>query len=206
MNRVTTCREVRPSARSTPMSRRCRTTASATALKMRNVLTKSAMNESARRLSENARTRFSTWRVRDCGRSGRASAGSHDASAELTRSRSPGATIRSTRSSRPRRANTSCTVAMSAITTLPPIACCSASLPSTATIRSGTGAPEASTVSVSPTPSPWRAASARVMAMLPGRASSESAAPASAESGSSASRANGRSANGSSPSTSSVSS
>ena len=188
------------------MSRRCRTTASATALKMRNVLTKMAMNDSASRLSENARTRFSTCFVRAAGRSGRAPSGSAAARVSRTRSTCPAGTMRSTRSSRPSRENTSCTVARSASTTLPPMASCSASLPSSATMRSGRARPEASTVIVSPTASPCRPASVRVIATEPGRASSSSAAARSSASSDSASRANGASANGSRPSTMSVSS
>ena len=166
-----TAPRVMPSARSTPMSRRRRTTDIAIVLKMRNVLTNTAMNDSAVRLSANARTMFSTCFVRPCGSSAAAVGGSRRPSSARTESRRSGATSRSTRSRRPSRPKTSCAVAMSVITTLPPIACWSASDSITAAIVIGVGTPEASTVSESPTCRPWRAASVRVIAIVRGSAS-----------------------------------
>ena len=126
---------------STPMSRRRRTTDIAIVLKMRNVLTNTAMNDSAVGLSANARTMFSTCFVRPCGSSAAAVGGSRRPSSARTESRRSGATSRSTRSRRPSRPKTSCAVAMSVITTLPPIACWSASDSITAAIVIGVGTP-----------------------------------------------------------------
>jgi len=112
------------------------------------------------------------------------------------------------------RPKTSCTVAMSAIATLPPMACWSASLSSSATISRRRGEPEARTFNVSPTPTPRRAANARVIAIVFVRESSAIAArrsrpgelPAPPGASWPESRPKGPSANGSSPSTSNVSS
>jgi hypothetical protein len=105
----------------------------------------------------------------------------------------------------------SCTVAMSAIATLPPMACWSPSPVSTATMSSRTGEPEASAVSVSPGARPRRSANVRVIAIALRRDNNASPARTSrpafvSDPTTSVNRPNGASENGSSPSTSSVSS
>ncbi len=199
-NSRVTCARVTPSVRNTPISRRSRSTDNPTALRIRNSATNTVTSDSAVRLSANAATRFSTWRVRARGSSAVSPAGSARASAARTASRRSGSTRRSMRSSVPIRPNTSCAVAMSATITLPPSAWSSASdctIPRTVSVS---GRPETRIANRSPTRSLCRPAKPRVTATARGSSSAASRRCARGSS-SAAARSNGASRSGSRPRT-----